>query len=489
MKLLTELITIDRSADQPVYLQITNAFIQNIRRGRLRKGLKLPGSRRVADLLNVNRMTVVTAFDELQSQGWIETIPRKGTFVNHSLPDITPQKIHQGKSLESYPSQTSFYINENKLVSFPISKVRNSDKLILNDGFPDVRLAPVDELMTTMKRLTKQPVFRKYLRYGSAKGTDLFRSTLSDYLRDTRGIPVSPDNILVTRGAQMGINLAAKLLIEPGDHIIVGEPSYFGASITFKQSGGILNRVAVDEEGMDVDQVEQLCKTEKIRLLYVIPHHHHPTTVTMPPERRLKLLKLAEEYKFAIIEDDYDYDFHYASSPLMSMASLDQHGSVIYIGTLTKTFAPAVRVGFMVAPENFIDAAAGLRRTMDWQGDQLMEVALSELYKNGTIARYIKKSVTIYRERRDHFCNLLETKLNGAVEFKKPSGGMSVWTTFTGANLKRVSRTAYKKGLMLSDGTEYNTDAKKYNAARLGFASLTFEEQEKAIKILANSIK
>ena len=104
MKLLTELITIDRNAGQPVYLQITNAFIQNIRRGRLRKGLKLPGSRRVADLLNVNRMTVITAFDELQSQGWIETVPRKGTFVKHSLPDITPQKIHQEKK----PAQLSW---------------------------------------------------------------------------------------------------------------------------------------------------------------------------------------------------------------------------------------------------------------------------------------------------------------------------------------------------------------------------------------------
>ena len=178
----------------------------------------------------------------------------------------------------------------------------------------------------------------------------------------------------------MAINLAAKLLIEPGDHVIVGEPSYFGASITFKQNGGILNRVQVDEQGMDVDRVEKLCRTKKIRLVYVIPHHQHPTTVTMPPERRLKLLKLAEEYKFAIIEDDYDYDFHYASSPMLPMASLDEHGSVIYIGTLTKTFAPAVRVGFMVAPENFINFAAGLRRTMDWQGDPLMEVALLELY-------------------------------------------------------------------------------------------------------------
>jgi GntR family transcriptional regulator / MocR family aminotransferase len=228
----------------------------------------------------------------------------------------------------------------------------------------------------------------------------------------------------------MSIYLASRLLIKQGDTVIVGEPGYFGATLTFQQVGAIIHRVRVDDKGIDVDQVEAVCKKKNVRLVYVIPHHHHPTTVTLPPERRIRLLELAVKYKFAIVEDDYDYDFHYASNPVMPMASLDHYGNVIYIGTLSKTLAPAIRIGFMVAPQNFIKAAAEFRRSVDRQGDSLMEVALASLYKNGTMARHIKKAVKLYRERRDHFCALLDQKLGDKVSFKIPDGGMSVWTKF-----------------------------------------------------------
>lgn len=285
----------------------------------------------------------------------------------------------------------------------------------------------------------------------------------------------------------MGIYLAARLLVNPGDHVIVGEPGYFGATLTLQQVGATINRVPVDENGIDVDAIEALCKKKKIRLLYVIPHHHHPTTVTLTPERRIRLLELAASYKIAIIEDDYDYDFHYTSYPVMPMASLDHHGNVIYIGTLSKTLVPAIRIGFMVAPENFIRAASGLRRWIDRQGDTLMEVALAELYKNGTVNRHIKKVVKLYRERRDCFCELLKDKIGDKISFKIPEGGMSVWTKFN-VDLKRVAERAGAKGLAMSDGTIYNGPNVNYNASRLGFASLNFKEQERAIEILSRSM-
>jgi GntR family transcriptional regulator/MocR family aminotransferase len=200
----------------------------------------------------------------------------------------------------------------------------------------------------------------------------------------------------------------------------------------------------------------------------------------------MRLLELAAKYKFAIIEDDYDYDFHYASNPVLPMASLDHHGNVIYVGTLTKTLAPAIRVGFMVAPENLINAAAYRRRWIDRQGNTLMEVALAQLYRNGTMARHIRKVVKIYHERRDHFCETLKDKLGDRISFKVPDGGMSVWTTFKDADVKQVSINAAKKGLIISDGRVYNL-YKNYHATRLGFASLNLKEQEKALDILARS--
>ncbi len=481
---IKELITIDKTSDTAIYLQVSNAIIHNIRRGSLRRGLKLPGSRELAGILQVHRKTMLAAYGELLAQGWIEMIPRKGTFVVKDLPEIKPTRIKNVEPLAKYPVKTIFSIDEKRFAPFGPSNFPPPGKLVINDGFPDVRLAPSEFYIRELRSVAKQGAFKKYNMYGSAKGALYLRETLSSFLSDTRGLPISAENILITKGAQMGIYLAAHLLIKPGDNVIVGEPSYFAANITFQQAGAILNRVPVDEYGIDVDKIEAICKKKKIRLLYVIPHHHHPTTVTLIPERRIRLLELAANYKFAIIEDDYDYDFHYTSNPVLPMASLDNHGNVIYIGTLSKTLVPATRVGFMVAPENFINTVSHLRRTIDWQGDSMMEVAIAGLYRNGTIERHIKKVVKLYHERRDHFCALLKEKMGSHISFKIPDGGMSVWTKFNKVDLKLVAERAAKKGLLMSDGRIYNTNA-EYNASRLGFASLNLKEQDKAIEILS----
>ena len=488
MEYLAKLIVIDTNVDTPVYLQITNAFIQHIRTGRIRKGGQLPASRALATLLGVNRMTVVASYDELQAQGWIEMVARTGTFVRQELPEIEPKLLNEPDAHVEFSEVAAFEFNRRQVHGIRISNFPDTNKLIINDGFPDVRLAPIEYLLRSMRSLSHQGAYKKYFAYGSAKGADILCETLADFLGETRGLPISTNNIMVTRGAQMGIYIAANLLLQRGDHVIVGEPNYFGANLTFQQVGATINRVTVDDEGINVDAIEQLCKQKRIRAVYVIPHHHHPTTVTLTSERRLKLLKLAERYRFAVIEDDYDYDFHYARNPVMPIASLDYQGSVIYIGTLAKVFAPAVRIGFMVGPVDFITAAAKIRRVMDWQGDSLMEAAIADLYRDGTIVRHIKKALKIYRARRDHFCDLLKNELGNVVDFTVPEGGMSVWTKFVGMDLGEISRKAYDKGLVIGDGTVYNTGEVYYNAARLGFSSLDFSEQEQAIGILKSVI-
>ncbi|MGZ3766979.1 MAG: MocR-like pyridoxine biosynthesis transcription factor PdxR [Mucilaginibacter sp.] len=487
-ELIKELITINSSADTPVYLQISNAFIQNIIEGRLRTGLKLPGSREIGTLLKVNRMTVVAAFDELNAQGWVEMLPRKGTFIKTKLPLIKPQKL--GVELEPFtlPEKTGFVYDEKEHLCFGSSEFPQPGKLIFNDGFPDIRIAPIGQLIKNMRSLSLLPTQKKYLMYGSSQGTLRLRDSLSRFLCDTRGLPASADNILIAKGAQMGLYIASSIILNPGDEVIVGAPGYDTANFTFLQFGAKILSVRVDDEGLDIDAIEKLCMKKKIKLVYVIPHHHNPTTVTLTPERRILLLELASKYKFAIIEDDYDYDFHYASKPMMPMASLDRYGNVIYIGTFTKTLAPSIRFGFIVAPENFIRTAVKVRKLIDTQGDSLMENAIAEMYDDGTIARHIKKSVNLYKERRDHLCNLLKTELGNYISFKIPDGGMSVWASFLSNDLSLISEKAFKKGLIISDGKTYDTNEIKYNSVRLGFASLNFKEQEEAVRILKTVI-
>ncbi len=483
-----ELIQIDKSLPTPVYLQITNAIIYNIRRGTLRRGFKMPGSRELAADLNVHRKTLQNALDELMAQGWLEIISRKGTFIVNNLPEINPTGQSSKNKKHNYPDKTLFQIDEKELVLFPPLNSQSDKNLILDDGLPDIRTTTTETLMREYRNLSKLNAFKKYYRYGSSAGADHLRKTLAEFLTNTRALPVSSKNILITRGAQMGFHLTSRLLIKPGDNVIVGEPGYFIANLTFAEAGASLLRAPVDEHGIDVNSIERICKKKRIKLLYVIPHHHYPTTVTLIPERRIRLLELAAKYKFAILEDDYDYDFHYNSSPVLPMTSLDNHGNVIYIGTLTKTLVPSIRIGFIIAPENFISAISHIRRVVDWQGDSMMEVAIAELYRNGTIERHIKKAVKLYRERRDHFCKLLKDQLGDQVTFKIPDGGMSVWTKFNKSDLKKISQKAAGKGLSVGDGSLFNTSDKNYNSARLGFASLNFQEMEKAINILKTSI-
>lgn len=483
--LLKELLSVDKGSDTPVYLQLAGAVIQHIRQGRFRKGLRLPGSRELGELLQINRMTVVAAYQELEAQGWIEMLPRKGTFVKVNPALASPKQLSEGSAVFQLPATPGFRYEEKKILTIHPPTPSPGRQLILNDGFPDIRLAPVDDLVRCIRSQSRRSLSKMK---GEPQGTLFLREELAAFLCDTRGLSITPGNILVTKGAQMGLYLATTLLIRQQDEVITGTPGYAGANHTFRQLGARVNQAVVDSEGLDIDQVERLCKKKKIRIVYVIPHHHHPTTVTLSPERRMRLLELAARYRFAIIEDDYDYDFHYAGKSMMPMASLDRTGNVIYIGTLTKSLTTSIRVGFIVAPEQFIHSATALRRVIDSQGDSLIENALAELYRNGTIARHLKKSVKIYKERRDHFCDLLRSELGPHVSFLVPEGGMGVWTHFTHHHLPALARRASQKGLLMDNGTDYDTEKVKYNAVGLGFASLNFREQTKVIDLLKAAV-
>ncbi|WP_212995091.1 aminotransferase class I/II-fold pyridoxal phosphate-dependent enzyme [Elizabethkingia argenteiflava] len=161
-------------------------------------------------------------------------------------------------------------------------------------------------------------------------------------------------------------------------------------------------------------------------MLYVTPHHHYPTTVSLRIDRRLELLRLYNEYGFIIFEDDYDFDFHYKLRPLLPLASADEKGMVIYSGSFSKSFSPAFRMGYLVAAENVIEHLGNVRILLDRQGNQIIEDAMAFLLNDGTIQRYLRKTLAVYKERRDFFCELLSSELNGAVNFAIPEGGMTV---------------------------------------------------------------
>jgi len=477
------LIQLNRDSNVALYVQLCNSFIYLITNGTLKPKDILPSTRVLSELTGISRNTVKFAYEELISQGWAESVERKGIFVYSKLPEIPAKKKFNSFSPEENKSG-SFAWN-NPFVQKNVIEDFQQSILTIDDGFPDVRLTPVDLLMREYRSISKKFYGKNYLKYGHPKGSAHLRTALCRYLSETRGLTVNSGNILITKGSQMGIYLATQLLLTPSDKIAVGVSNYRSADEIFKYSGATLLRIPVDEYGMDIDALAEALKHHQIKAVYIIPHHHFPTTVTMSMERRLKLLKLAKEYQFAIIEDDYDFDFHYNNKPFIPLASIDHNHNVIYIGSITKTFAPALRIGFLIADNEFVDACSSLRQLIDKQGDSLLEEAFSALYNNGEMERHFRKSIKIYKQRRDFLCEILESRFNSLINFKVPEGGLAVWSVFDkGIDLSELSEKALKKGLKIPDSTFYNNEVFSPNGLRLGFAALNEKEIEQSLSIL-----
>jgi GntR family transcriptional regulator/MocR family aminotransferase len=295
---------------------------------------------------------------------------------------------------------------------------------------------------------------------------------------------------MITRGSQFGLYLITCVLFSEGQNIIVGDPSYYYADHCFQNAGMRLLRVRVDDMGIDVDAIEKICKKKKIRAVYITSHHHYPTTVTLIASRRVRLLELSEKYGFIIIEDDYDYDFHYLSSPILPLVSADQKGMIIYIGTLSKTIAPAIRTGYVIAPPNLLLELARIRQIMDTQGDPIMELALAEMFSDGEIRRHMKKALNEYHQRRDFVCNLLSKHLSEFIEFRVPDGGLAIWAKFNKAiPLPGLSERLRTQGVILSNGLIHNSGPVSLNSTRMGFAWMNEKEAEMAVGKLAKTIK
>ena len=416
-------------------------------------------------------------------QGWLESFTGRGTFVSTHIPELEPQKL-QDKTTNNALQIAGFELSENKYLSNPYFVP--TAEFHLDDGFPDPKLAPLKELYRAYRnQLTRSGLYSKFGSYSFPDGSEFYKDALSSYLNETRGLKTSAKNIISVRGTLMGINLVCNALIKPGDVIISGIPGWQRAEHNFLHAKAKHIGIPVDEHGLVIDQLKEICKTQKVRMVYVTPHHHYPTTVSLRIDRRLELLQLANEYGFIIFEDDYDFDFHYKHNPLLPLASADDKGMVIYCGSFSKSFSPAFRMGYLVTSENVIKHLSNVRVLLDRQGDHILDNSMAALLNDGTIQRYLRKTLTVYQERRNFFCNLLQNELSNVVDFTIPEGGMTVWTKFDKSiNLESLSQKAYAKGLYISDGKIHQYPNYNENAVRLGFASSSIEDLAKSVAIL-----
>lgn len=481
-------LRLQRESATPLYLQIAQGLARLIKQGLLLPGQRLPGSRVLAGRLGVHRNTLLLATDELQAEGWVHARARSGLFVNDQLPLVElvppPQPPASGLVSMGQPRHPGFAVAENRRLEAP-DVPPAALTLVFDDGAPDPRLSPLRELGRAYQRLLRRVGSAALFTYGDPLGDKLFRQELARYLREVRALHVPPEQVLVTRGSSLGLYLLARTTLRPGDVVVTTELNYRTANQCFDQCGAQVVRVPVDEKGLDTPALARLLVHQRIRLVYITSHHHYPTTVTLAPERRLHLYELARTHGFYLLEDDYDFDYHYLNRPTLPLASLDPHGLVVYIGSYSKVLYPGIRVGFVVAPPHLLRELGKYRRLVDRQGDHLLERALGHLLHEGVLARYLRKARRHYRRRKELFCQLLRQELGAYVDFREPEGGLAVWVRFKPAySLPAIAAACRAHHLYLSDGEEYCSPALRPNACRMGFASLSEAEIRQGCALL-----
>jgi GntR family transcriptional regulator/MocR family aminotransferase len=327
------------------------------------------------------------------------------------------------------------------------------------------------------------------LSYGPSQGHPRFRKAVSAMLASTRGLAAGADNVCITRGSQMALSLLSRALLRPGDVVAVEQLGYRSAWESFRIAGAKVVGIPVDGDGLIVDALERAVTEQQIRAVYVTPHHQFPTTVTMSAGRRLKLLDLARAHRFAIIEDDYDHEFHYDGRPVLPLASADRAGVVAYIGTFSKVLAPALRLGYVVAPIPLIECVAAHRSLIDTQGDQVLEFAIAELLEEGEIQRHIRRVRREYQARRDTLVEALRDHLGDVVSFEVPAGGIALWVKAAkGVDVDRWAARARDRGVVMVTGAAYTLDGRPRPFVRLGFASLNGRELAEGVRRLAAAL-
>ncbi len=457
---------------EPLFRRISRAIVAEIQRGRLRPGARLPGSRTLARTLRVHRNTVLAAYEELAGEGWTEPSRARGTFVSSALPNVRRRAAAVSPARPAAAAGFDFRAARDRQA--PDSGARAAK--LLSVGVPDVRLAPTVSLARAFRRVLRGCP-GDVLSYGHPQGHPRLRSALAAMLREARGLTVEPDDVLVTSGSQMALELVGRALLAPGDVVAVEHLGYRYAWRVFEQHGAVLVPVEVDAGGLDVEALAKLAERTALRAVYLTPHHQYPTTATLSAGRRIALLELARAKRFAVIEDDYDHEFHYEGRPVLPMASTDNAGVVLYVGSLAKVLAPGVRLGYLVAPRALLRELVAHRACIDRQGEHTLECAVAELFEQGEVQRHARRARRIYQARRDFLASALHRELGSALAFEVPSGGLTLWATAVpGLDVEAWAERARGQGVMVHTARQYAYDGRVRPHLRLGFAA--FDEPE-----------
>lgn len=477
-------IPLDRHGGTPLYRQIEDWLRRDILSGGLPADTRLPATRTLAEELGVSRITVVNAYAGLEGDGLVRSGVGSGTFV---APRAAVPVRSSDVDLAGWPGWQRAGSPDPPGAEPAPQELRHPDPIAFT-GVGDPRRYPVAELSRTIKEVLGRDgtAALEYGRFDS--GYEPLRHTVVRVLA-SQGIHADRAQVLITSGSQQALALTCQVLLEPGDAVLVEEPTYDLALDLFRTLGLRVVGVPVDAAGMRVDLVEPLLQQHRPRLVYTIPNFQNPSGTCLTADRRRHLLALAERYDVPVVEDDFVGDLRYEGRAQPAIKALDGRGQVIYLGTFSKMLMPGLRVGYLLADGPVLGRLAQHKRVQDLTTAPLMQRVLERYVTVGRYQAHLRRTTRLYRRRRDVLLTALREHLPDVVT-APPQGGLFAWLTLpdpvTAGDLLRFAR---QQGVDFAAGSRFFLDPRDGDRfARLNFAAVTPDEITRGVQRLGTAL-
>jgi len=414
-------VALDADGATPLYRQITDWFRQAIIDGRLRSGQRLPSTRGLAKELGVSRIPVLSAYEQLLAEGYLESVVGAGTRVANSIPE---QKLRSPRGRGGEALRAS---RTTRRIARRVADTRLMESMWLKNlgafrvGLPALEHFPAKVWAKLIIRHARTTASED-MGYGDPLGLLPFREAIAQYLGTFRGVRCDAAQVLVTTGSQQGLQFAAQALLDPGDRVWLEDPGYPGARQAFALAGARLVPVRVDQEGLDV--AFGIRRAPDARLAYITPSHQFPLGTTLSATRRMALLDWAERSGAWVVEDDYDSEYRFGGRPLAALQGSDLGARVIYVGSFSKVMFPALRLGYVVLPPDLLPAFSVIREASDTFSATLQQAAMADFIREGHFARHLRRMRQLYRERYAALVEAIQQELPGRLEVTGSETGM-----------------------------------------------------------------
>ncbi len=484
-------IPLNPDRDVALYQQLYDGLREAILTGHLRAKTRLPSTRTLAKELNISRNTVMNAFEQLLMEGYLEGKVGSGTYVAQTLPDELLHTSFAKEKTKNITQKNSGLSKRGQMIaSIPVSVAQRYRMSLDNDsptpfqnGLPAYDEFPF-RMWTKMVANCWSNLPRKIFGYGASGGYKPLREAIANHLATTRAVKCSPEQVIIVSGSQQALDLTARLLLDPGDHVWVEDPCYMGAYNALQAAGAKIIPVPVDNEGIDVSQ--GIIKSSQARLVYVTPSHQFPLGMAMSLARRVALLEWAKSSNAWIVEDDYDSDFRYVGRPIAALQGLDSEGRVIYMGTFSKVLSPTLRLGYLVVPTSLADAFTSAKALSDRHSPQVEQIVLTDFIVEGHFSQHIRRMRALYSERQQALIEAAKQYASGLLTVNANETGMHVigWLP-DGSDDVAISKKLISKQIIAYPLSMYSIEAKQKPGLVLGYAGFSSEDIFLAMKKLA----